>query len=190
MIFRRKSRRDGKSDDVFDDAGDRSIDESVVAADDFDELDTPRPRGPWDRAETTVDEDDPGYIDLGGLLIKGNVDLELRLQIEEASSVVVAALLAGEESGLELRAFAAPRFDAIWPDVRREIGAEAAKQGGTATELDGEFGTELQVKVPVQMADGRTGQQIVHAGCCVARSSARVRKIRTQMVSSNRHFAT
>ena len=68
-------------------------------------------------------------------------------------------MLAGPESGLELRAFAAPRWDGIWDDVRKDIAAEAAKRGGTATELDGEFGTELKVVVPVQTPDGRQATQ-------------------------------
>ena len=68
-------------------------------------------------------------------------------------------MLAGSESGLELRAFAAPRWDSIWDDVRKDIAAEASKRGGTATEVDGEFGTELKVVVPVQTPDGRQATQ-------------------------------
>ena len=92
-------------------------------------------------------------------------------------------MLAGPESGLELRAFAAPRHDGIWDDVRKDIAAEAAKRGGTATEVDGEFGTELKVVVPVQTPDGRrppspAGSSVStgRAGCCAARSSARARQ--------------
>jgi hypothetical protein len=43
--------------------------------------------------------------------------------------------------------------------VRKDIAAEATKRGGTATELDGEFGTELKLVVPVQTPDGRQGSQ-------------------------------
>ncbi len=86
--------------------------------------------------------------------------MELRLQVEEPSAAVAGVLLAGTESGLELRAFAAPRSSGIWDDVRADIAAEAAKRGGTATERDGEFGTELTVVVPVQLPDGRVGEQI------------------------------
>jgi hypothetical protein len=64
------------------------------------------------------------------------------------------------DSGLELRAFAAPRSSGIWDDVRADIAAEAGRQGGTATELDGEFGTELKVVVPVVLPDGRAATQI------------------------------
>jgi hypothetical protein len=43
--------------------------------------------------------------------------------------------------------------------VRKDIASEAAKRGGTATEVDGEFGTELKVVVPVQTPDGRQATQ-------------------------------
>ena len=68
-------------------------------------------------------------------------------------------MLAGPESGLELKAFAAPRREGIWDEVRTDIAAEAAKHGGTATELDGEFGTELKIVVPVQTPDGKKATQ-------------------------------
>lgn len=129
------------------------------AADALDELEADRPRGPWDRSETTVDEGDGSYVDLGGLVVKGAAGLELRLQVDEQTSAVSAVMLAGAQSGLELRGFAAPRRSGIWEDVRRDIAAEAAKRGGTATEVDGEFGTELKVVVPITLADGRGATQ-------------------------------
>jgi hypothetical protein len=124
------------------------------------ELERARPHGPWDRSETDADADDPLYIDLGGLVVHGGPDLELQLQVDEESGVVVAVLLAGKESGLELRAFAAPRSSGIWTDVADDIAAEAARRGGTATVADGEFGSELRVSVPVQTPDGQPARQL------------------------------
>lgn len=118
-----------------------------------------RPRGPWDRSETTADEDDDTYLDLGGLVVRGSPGVEVRLQVDEASSTVAAVMLAGPDSGLELRAFAAPRNGGIWDDVRADIAAEAARHGGTASEQDGEFGVELSLAVPVQTPDGRSATQ-------------------------------
>ncbi|MEP6665714.1 MAG: DUF3710 domain-containing protein [Nocardioidaceae bacterium] len=146
MIFRRRS-------------ADQSDDSGVETPDEFDELEAERPHGPWDRSETSADEDDAAYVDLGGLVVKGSPGIELRLQVDETTSSVAAALLAAPDSGLELRAFAAPRSGGIWDGVRQDIAAEAAKRGGTATEIDGEFGTELKVVVPVQTPDGRQGTQ-------------------------------
>jgi Protein of unknown function (DUF3710) len=149
VIFRRRRRSDD-ADEALE----------SVEPDDIDELDTERPRGPWDRSETDADTTDPDYIDLGGLVVRGRPTLEVRLQVDEATTAVGGVLLAMPESGLELRAFAAPRSSGIWDDVRADIAAEAGRQGGTATELDGEFGTELKVVVPVVLPDGRTATQI------------------------------
>jgi hypothetical protein len=149
VIFRRRRRSD--------DAGEGL---ESVGPDDIDELDTERPRGPWDRSETDADATDPDYLDLGGLVVRGRQTLEVRLQVDEATAAVGGVLLAMAESGLELRAFAAPRSSGIWDDVRADIAAEAGRQGGTATELDGEFGTELKVVMPVVLPDGRAATQI------------------------------
>jgi Protein of unknown function (DUF3710) len=149
MIFRRRRKHD-----------DLEPVDGPDGADDLDELDGDRPRGPWDRSETSADETDETYIDLGGLIVRGAPGVELRLQVEEPSAAVAGVLLAGTDSGLELRAFAAPRSSGIWEDVRVDIAAEAAKRGGTATELDGEFGTELKVEVPVELPDGRAATQV------------------------------
>jgi hypothetical protein len=150
VIFRRRR----KSDEYIE-PGDGPADH-----DDTEELEGDRPRGPWDRSETTADETDPTYIDLGGLVVRSPPDVEVRLQVDEETTAVAAVLLALPDSGLELRAFAAPRSSGIWDDVRKDIAAEAARQGGTATELDGEFGTELKVAVPVQLPDGRAATQL------------------------------
>ncbi len=158
MIFRRrKAERHESADGVGQDQD--AATQSSEEADELDELRSTRPRGPWDRSETTADEDDPAYVDLGGLLVRGRPGLELRLQVNDATQLVEAVMLAGPESGLELRAFAAPRWDPIWDDVRKDIAVEASKRGGTATELDGEFGTELKVVVPVQTPEGHQATQ-------------------------------
>jgi hypothetical protein len=149
VIFRRRRRPD-------------DADETPEGAehDDLEELVAERPRGPWDRSETDADTADADYIDLGGLVVRGRPTLEVRLQVDEATAAVGGVLLAMPDSGLELRAFAAPRSSGIWDDVRADIAAEAGRQGGTATELDGEFGTELKVVVPVVLPDGRPATQI------------------------------
>lgn len=115
--------------------------------------------GPWDAAERAPDADDPRTIDLGGLVITGRVGLELRLQTDPATGAVVAVMLVAQDGALELRPFAAGRSAGIWDDVRRDIAAEAARLGGTATESQGEYGTELRVVVPVAGPDGGSTTQ-------------------------------
>ena len=157
MIFRRKRDKGAADgDDAVDQLEER---DDEASDDDLDELAAARPRGPWDRAETDADSDGPDFVDLGGLIVRGRPGLELRLQVDEQAQEVSSVLLAGPDSGVELRAFAAPRYDGIWDDVRQDIAAEAAKRGGTATERDGEFGVELTLVVPIQTPDGKQATQ-------------------------------
>ena len=145
MIFRRK----GKNDDTVSTDLDETVDEAAAIAE-----------GPFD-----VSEVDPAIleaedrIDLGALVITGLPGMELRLQVDEQSGDVQAILLVLEDSALELRAFAAPRTSGIWSEVRREIAAEATRMGGTATESEGSFGTELVLVVPVQDPEGQIFSQ-------------------------------
>ena len=150
MIFRRRSAAKGEPQEA---------DPRETDVDDLDDLRVARSHGPWDREETDVDETDEGYVDLGGLVVKGIEGAELRLQVEDQQGTIAAVMLAGPESGLELRAFAAPRSGGIWDEVRADIAAEATRLGGTATETDGEFGTELTLRVPVQTPDGKQATQ-------------------------------
>jgi uncharacterized protein DUF3710 len=118
-----------------------------------------RARGPWDADEVTLDEDDPGKLDLGSLVVTPREGLDLQLQVDEQTGQVIAVVMAGQEGALELRAFAAPRNGDIWPDVRKQIASEITRRGGTATEAEGPYGPELRVVLNVTAPDGRTGQQ-------------------------------
>ncbi|MGH3387001.1 MAG: DUF3710 domain-containing protein [Nocardioidaceae bacterium] len=124
-----------------------------------------RPQGPWDVDDVDLDTDDStgneggGRVDLGGLIVTAAPGLEVRLQVDPNTQNVIAVLLVGPEGAVEVRAFAAPRNETIWDDVRREIGAEATRRGGTATEQEGEFGPEVKLVVPMQTPDGKPGTQ-------------------------------
>ena len=119
--------------------------------------------GPYDADDVDLDHTSRrGRVDLGGMVLRPGQGVELRLQVDETSKAVVAAiLLAGEQGGsaMELRCFAAPRSTGLWDEVRGDVAAESARRGGTATETRGPFGTELAVSVPVQTADGTTTTQ-------------------------------
>jgi hypothetical protein len=115
--------------------------------------------GPFDVSEVEVDEEDQTRVDLGGLIVKGRPGIELRLQVDEASQQVAAVLLVAEEGALELRPFAAPRNGEIWGDVRKQIAAETARRGGTATEVQGAYGAELRVMMPVKTPEGKAATQ-------------------------------
>ncbi|WP_377323126.1 DUF3710 domain-containing protein [Pimelobacter simplex] len=113
--------------------------------------------GPYDVDE--LPEDGVDRLDLGSLLVAPLADRELRVQVDEQSGAVRAVLLATDDGALELRAFAAPRHGDLWSEVRPQIAADAARRGGTATEREGRFGTELVCEVRMTRPDGQTGTQ-------------------------------
>ena len=111
------------------------------------------PRGPLDASEL---EPDATYVDLGSLLVQPPDGLDLRLQVDEESGTVMTVLLVNEEGVLEMRAFASARGGDLWSEARREIAADTARRGGTATEQEGSFGPELFCQVPVTGPDGES----------------------------------
>lgn len=113
--------------------------------------------GPYDVAD--VEGDGVERVDLGSLLITPQPGRELRLQVDEASQSVQSVVLAGEDGALELRAFSAPRGGDLWGEVRPQVAADMARRGGTATEREGAFGTELVCQLTVQTPDGKTATQ-------------------------------
>ncbi|WP_232676972.1 DUF3710 domain-containing protein [Nocardioides sp. R-C-SC26] len=113
--------------------------------------------GPFDADD--LPDDGVARVDLGSLLIAPEEGKELRLQVDETTGTVQAVLLAGADGAIEIRAFAAPRHGDLWAEVRPQIAADMAQRGGTATESEGRFGTELQCQVSVQLPDGSAGIQ-------------------------------
>ncbi|HEX4976573.1 MAG TPA: DUF3710 domain-containing protein [Nocardioides sp.] len=118
-----------------------------------------RSEGPWDVSEVDLPEEDPTRVDLGSLVVPRREGLELQLQVDQQSQQVVAVVLADPEGAVELRAFAAPRNGDIWEDVRQQIAAEVSRRGGTASEAEGPWGTELRVVLKVTTPEGQTGTQ-------------------------------
>ena len=112
-----------------------------------------RARGPFDRSEVEGLED---RLDLGALWLTGIPGMELRLEVEQESQSLVGVTAVLGESAVQLQAFAAPRSEGIWDDIRTEIAASITSQGGTADETSGPLGTELQARMPGQAPDGRT----------------------------------
>lgn len=151
-VFRRRRHEDDAAE------RDRAETPEAVLEDDEPPPSLPsRPDGPWDVSERPAPE---SSIDLGGLRLPGREGMELRLEVDEATGAVngVAVVLGG--SAVLLHAYAAPRTEGIWSDIRAEIAAGVTRQGGTADEVEGSFGAELLVRVPVRTPDGRTGSQV------------------------------
>ncbi|KRF06954.1 hypothetical protein ASG88_18670 [Nocardioides sp. Soil777] len=117
----------------------------------------PTGSGPFDESE--VAGDGVERVDLGSLLVAPTPGRELRLQVDEPTGTVQAVMLAGPDGALEFQAFAAPRNGDLWSTVRPQIAADIARRGGTTTEREGRFGTELLCQVPVQRPDGTPATQ-------------------------------
>lgn len=115
----------------------------------------PRVHGPWDSSELPVEEDDATRADLGSLSVEGHPEVELRLQVDETSGQVGAVMLIGSDGAMELRAFAAPRREDLWEEIRPQLAAEATRRGGTVTEVEGPYGTALHLVVPGVTPDGK-----------------------------------
>lgn len=114
--------------------------------------------GPFDLDE--VGEDTEAFIDLGALRIALHERLQLRLEIEESTQRVIAVSLDLDSSSLQLQAFAAPRSQGLWAEIREQISQSVAAQGGSTEVLDGAFGPEILAKLPAQASDGATGYRV------------------------------
>ena len=117
----------------------------------------PRPDGPWDVSE--VRRPAEGRVDLGGLFVPGVEGMELRVEV--AGDAIVAATVVLRESAVQLQAFAAPKKEGIWSEVRDEIATGITQQGGIVDEVEGPLGWELRAQVPVQLPNGTNGVQMV-----------------------------
>jgi hypothetical protein len=143
-MFRRRSR--SEPDSAEPDAVGDAVGETVADA-----------HGPWD-------SDDPfsadlDRVDLGSLRVAPREGADLRLQVDESTGEVQSVMLAAEEGALELRAFAAPRNGDLWTEVRPQIAADISRHGGTATEREGRWGTELMCQMQVVLPDGSQAMQ-------------------------------
>jgi hypothetical protein len=152
MRLRRKARTE---DEVLADEAGGSAGGTEPSTDD-----ESRAHGPWDASELTLDDEDETRVHLGALNVKGRDGLEVRLQVDEAGQQVAGVMLVAADGAMELRPFAAARHEDLWPSVRQAIAAEAARHGGTASEVDAAYGRGLELRVPGTDPDGRTVTQV------------------------------
>ncbi|APX00614.1 MULTISPECIES: DUF3710 domain-containing protein [Arthrobacter] len=152
MVFGRgrkaKRQESAEPEDVQEDA---TPDSAGKAADDR------RANGPFDVSEISSRD---GYVDLGALLIAPRDGLQLRLEVEEATQRVVAVTMDLEGSSLQLQAFAAPRSEGLWDEIREQIGQSVGGQGGQVEEIPGDYGVELVAKLPAGAPDGSQGYRV------------------------------
>jgi len=163
-VFGRRKNSDSQADDAFDGDATEVIDDDSLESDnddgdaDNDEVSalSPRPQGPWDISEVS---DTDGYIDLGSVLIRPAPEMELRVEVEQTSGQVMGVTCVTEHGAVSIQAFAAPKSEGIWGDVRRDLRQQISSSGGLVDEVAGPWGTEIRTKVPAQQPDGTQGSQ-------------------------------
>ncbi len=131
--------------------------ESTDSMDQASVLNGRRASGPFDVSEISSRD---GYVDLGALLITPSEGLQLRLEVEEATQRVVAVTMDLDGSSLQLQAFAAPKTEGLWDEIREQLGQSVGSQGGQVEEVQGTFGTELVAKLPAGAPDGSQGYRV------------------------------
>jgi hypothetical protein len=155
--FRRKP---AASESVSDGLADGAVDPAVDGGVDGPDGSASAPAGPYDADDQPELASDADRVDLGSLLLAPFPGRELRLQVDDSTGAVQAALLTAEDGALELRAFAAPRHGDLWSEVRPQLAADVERRGGSVTEREGRWGTELVCQLGVQLPDGQTGVQV------------------------------
>ena len=130
--------------------------DSAVAPEPTDVI--PRDHGPWDVSEV----DGIGKrVDLGSIWLPPRDGMELRMEVDRNTKVVTAAAVAIAESRLQVQAFAAPKTEGVWDEIRDELAESVTKQGGTVDDVPGPFGRELLARLQVRTPEGRTGHRAV-----------------------------
>ena len=103
--------------------------------------------GPFDSSE--VIEIKP-LIDFGALQIPIREDVTLKLEVEEASSRIVALTVDHQGSSLQLQAFSAPGSEGIWHEIRAALEQSIQAQNGKTEIVVGPLGPELNAQIPTR----------------------------------------
>ena len=101
--------------------------------------------GPYDISEAPDSAGAPS-LDLGALRIPVLADVEIQLETGPQGEIRLVQLSHGG-SRLQLGAFAAPRSEGIWDDVRESLRTALTSGGSKPVEVEGEYGIELQARV-------------------------------------------
>ena len=158
-MFGRRKRREAREwgageaewEAGYDDQPDYDDDPSDADAGDYDDVGVDEAvvsehgGGPWDSTESYPEL---ARVDLGSLLVPVGPEFELQLVLAEQQGAWVS--VHHGMSDLQLQAFAAPRNNGLWDEVRGEIAAEIGSAGGNSREQGGTLGTELLANVPAE----------------------------------------
>jgi len=160
-------------DDLDDDAADDTADDDLLTDDEdgddeeadddwivFDGSRDWREDGPFDISEVDLDADDVQRLDFGSLIVTPFDNMQMQLQINQASGQVQALLVVDGKSAIEVALFAAPAKGSMLAQVREEMADATNKAGGTMTLVKGPLGTEIRRVLPTTAPDGRQAKQL------------------------------
>jgi hypothetical protein len=114
--------------------------------------------GPFDIEQ--IDESEMRRLDFGSLLIPAVEGMQVRVEVDEQERVAAVSIMLND-TAIQLQAFAAPRSEELWDEVRQEIAEGIRGSQGKASESDGVFGRELRAEIMVTGPDGSTDRQPV-----------------------------
>lgn len=101
------------------------------------------------------------YIDFGSMRVPSRENLQMRLEVEESTQRIVAVSMDFAGSSLQLQAFAAPKSEGIWHEIRSQMRESIKAQGGEIEERIGSFGPELIARIPLLDEKGlKTGHRL------------------------------
>ncbi len=113
--------------------------------------------GPYDVSEAPDDKQE--RVDLGALRIPAIAGVEIQVEAGPQGQIQQIQLSHGG-SRLQIGAFAAPRSEGIWDEVRESLRSALAAGGARPEEIDGEYGLELRARV----REGSGTTDIRHVG--------------------------
>lgn len=112
--------------------------------------------GPFDDSEVSGVRP---WVDLGSIKLIPRDGLNLRLEIEEGTSRVVAASLDLNGSTLQIQPFASSKSGGLWHEIRNDLKSQLENQTGLVTEVEGPLGPELIATIPVVVpGEGQVAQ--------------------------------
>lgn len=116
--------------------------------------------GPFDIGEVPAMRP---YVDLGAIKIMPREGLQVRLEVDEKASRVLAVTLDYAESILQLQAFSAPKSTGLWNRVRGEVSQQLTTQGAKVLEQEGPFGPELLAhsQLPAEQGGGARAMRFI-----------------------------
>ncbi|MCL1800054.1 MAG: DUF3710 domain-containing protein [Promicromonosporaceae bacterium] len=117
------------------------------------------PDGTAGPKDSSVEPELGARLDLGTLRVPVIPGMQVRMEMDRATQQVTGVSLMqekdGETSSLQLQAFAAPRKQGIWDEIREELVESIKAAGGTVDDVPGPFGRELIARIITgRAADG------------------------------------